>query len=190
MKRIILASASPRRRQLMEQAGFDFEVIVSEEEEMICSSDPGQAVLTLSGQKAAAVARRAGAKAVVIGADTVVACDGHILGKPADEAEALAMLRLLCGRTHQVFTGVTIIDQTGEEPAVTSFYEKTDVEMYPATDAQLLAYIASGECMDKAGAYGIQGKAAVFVKAIYGDYYTVVGLPIARIWQYFEGRKA
>ncbi len=188
--RIILASASPRRRQLMEQAGFVFEVLTSSGEEEITSTDPGKAVMELSKQKALDVEKRIHGKASIIGADTVVACDGQILGKPADEEDALRMLHMLCGRIHQVYTGVTIIEHADADRMETSFFEKTDVEMYPVSDAQLLRYIAGGECMDKAGAYGIQGQAGVFVKAIYGDYYTVVGLPIARIWRYYHEEEA
>lgn len=189
MKRIILASASPRRSDLMKQAGFDFEVCVSTKEEKTGSFRPEEMVKRLSEQKALDVAERYDEDCVVIGADTVVACDDVILGKPADEEDAFRMLRMLQGRQHQVYTGVTIIEGPKGNRRITVFAEKTDVNMCPLSDEVIRDYIRTGEPMDKAGAYGIQGKAAVFVKSICGDYNNVVGLPVAAIWQYFNGMK-
>lgn len=189
MKKIILASASPRRKQLMAQAGFEFEVCVSEKEEKKGQWSPEETVMKLSQQKALDVADQYAEDCIVIGADTVVACDDQILGKPVDEADAMRMLRMLQGRTHQVYTGVTIIEGAFGSRTVTTFAEKTDVTMYPVSDQAILEYIDTKEPMDKAGAYGIQGRAAVFVKSIQGDYNNVVGLPVAAIWQYFNGNR-
>lgn len=196
MKKIILASASPRRRELLKQAGFSFEVMVSQTDEHITAETPEKMVEELSRRKARAVASALSTDSLVIGADTIVAVDGKILGKPADETDALHMLRELSGRTHQVYTGVTLLaagqgnaDREGDDhsdsasPYVCTFAECTDVTMYPMTDEEILAYIATGEPMDKAGAYGIQGRAAIFIKEIRGDYNNVVGLPIARLYQ-------
>ncbi|MDO5426185.1 MAG: Maf family protein [Eubacteriales bacterium] len=183
MKKIILASASPRRRELLTQAGIPFEVITSQTEEIITKETPGEAVMELALQKARAVAERLCTDAIVIGADTVVAIDGKILGKPADEADAKRMLELLSGRTHEVCTGVALLIREGERLRETVFFEGTQVEMYPITEEEILSYIATGEPMDKAGAYAIQGRAAIFVKGIKGDYANVVGLPVGRLYQ-------
>ncbi|MCI9447010.1 MAG: septum formation inhibitor Maf [Lachnospiraceae bacterium] len=182
--KFILASASPRRRELLEQVGAEFEVIPAQGEEKITSNKPQDAVLELSAQKAREVAGRLQeADAVVLGADTVVAFGGNILGKPRDEADAARILSLLSGNTHSVYTGVTVIVLQGGERKEYSFYEETEVTMYPMTEQQISSYICTGEPMDKAGAYGIQGKGAVFVEKIQGDYNNVVGLPVAKIFQ-------
>lgn len=183
MRKIILASASPRRRELLTQAGIRFEVVVSDAREVITKSDPSQIVEELAYTKAKAVAGLMREQAAVIGADTVVAVEGEILGKPGSEQEAFAMLSKLQGRTHQVFTGVAVIVKDTDKEEVHIFSEKTDVTMYPMEQGEIRDYIATGEPMDKAGAYGIQGRAAVFVKQIQGDYNNVVGLPIARLYQ-------
>ena len=185
--KIVLASASPRRRELMKQAGFDFEICVSDCPEHTAETTPDRVVLDLSGQKALDVARRYDDGTVIIAADTVVACDGRILGKPSSEEEALTMLRLLQGRSHQVYTGVTILTGLPGARHMAQLARCTQVEMFPASDQVLLDYIATGEPIDKAGAYGIQGRAAVLIRGIRGDYNNVVGLPIADIWQYFHG---
>lgn len=177
-KTIILASGSPRRRELLAQAGIPFEMVVSNAEEIITKTDPGEIVEELSRCKAKAVAEQY-PRRLVLGADTVVVLDGQILGKPKDEKDALRMLGALQGREHQVYTGVTFA--RGEESY--SFHEKTDVRVYPMTEEEMIAYVQSGDCMDKAGAYGIQGSFAVYIRGIDGDYYNVVGLPIGRIWQ-------
>ncbi len=189
MKRIILASASPRRRDLMEQAGFTFDVCVSTKEEKKESWSPEETVKRLSEQKALDVSEQYDEDCIVIGADTVVACEHEILGKPTDEEDAFRMLFMLQGRTHQVYTGVTIIEGPKGNRTVKVFAEKTDVTMYPMSADMIREYIRTGEPMDKAGAYGIQGRAAVFVKSVCGDYNNVVGLPVAAIWQYFYGKK-
>ncbi len=182
--KFILASASPRRRELLEQVGAEFEVIPAQGEEKITSNKPQDAVLELSARKAREVAGRLQeADAVVLGADTVVAFGGNILGKPLDEADAARILSLLSGNTHSVYTGVTVIVLQGGERKEYSFYEETEVTMYPMTEQQISSYIRTGEPMDKAGAYGIQGKGAVFVEKIQGDYNNVVGLPVAKIFQ-------
>lgn len=191
--KLILASASPRRRELLDQIGMEFEVMPSGVEEKMESTVPYEMVMELSARKARNIFHRLSPEkrngAVVAGADTVVAVENKILGKPKDEKEAQEMLSLLQGRTHQVYTGVTLIwkehaQQTeGEEMGKTSFYERTDVTMYPMSEEEICAYVESGEPMDKAGAYGIQGKCAAYVKEINGDFYNVVGLPIARLYQ-------
>lgn len=194
MEKIILASSSPRRRELMAQAGFAFEVLVSEADETIETETPGEMVEVLSERKAAAVAEEikkqgfAEESVLLVGADTMVAIDGKKLGKPKDEKGAEEMLEELSGRTHQVYTGVTLIRlKKAENGSILqesrTFSEVTDVSFYPLTKEEIRSYIATGEPMDKAGAYGIQGKAAVFVKEIKGDYNNVVGLPIARLYQ-------
>ncbi len=184
MKKMILASASPRRKELMKQAGFEFDIEVSDKEEELNIDDPEETVLKLSLVKAMDVASRHPEEVVVIGADTVVACDHKILGKPHSEEEAFDMLKMLQGRTHQVYTGVAILSGPSEDRKVCSFAECTQVTMYPVSDEAIRAYIRTGEPMDKAGAYGIQGRAGVFIRGIEGDYNNVVGLPIAAIWQY------
>ncbi len=181
--RFILASASPRRRELLKQIGVTFEVMPAKGEEVITKEQPEQAVMELSRQKAEEIAAGIQDEQVlVLGADTVVAYDGKILGKPKDETDARAMLSMLNGRTHSVFTGVTVIVIRNGKSEIHSFYEETKVTMYPMTDAQISYYIQTEEPMDKAGAYGIQGKGAVFIEKINGDYNNVVGLPVAKIF--------
>ena len=179
MTDIILASASPRRSELMTLAGFRFDVICADIDEIVPEKAlPQEVVMSLALQKAQAVAKDH-RKSAVVGSDTVVALDGKILGKPRSEKEAAEMLRSLSGRIHKVFTGVAIV--CGEK--VTSFFEETEVEFYPLTDQEILDYVATGEPMDKAGAYGIQGRGAVLVKRINGDYFNVMGLPISRVYR-------
>lgn len=189
MRKIILASASPRRKELMKQAGLEFDVCVSTKEEKKGPWGPEEMVRRLSEQKARDVAERYTEDCIIIGADTVVACDQEILGKPADDQDAYRMLHMLQGRTHQVYTGVTIVEGGIASRKMTSFVEKTEVTMYPMSDEMIWNYIRTGEPADKAGAYGIQGRAAVFVKAIQGDYNNVVGLPVAAVWQYLNADK-
>lgn len=179
MTDIILASASPRRSELMTLAGFRFDVICADIDEIVPEKAlPQEVVMSLALQKAQAVAKDH-RKSAVVGSDTVVALDGKILGKPCSEKEAAEMLRSLSGRIHKVFTGVAIV--CGEK--VTSFFEETEVEFYPLTDQEILDYVATGEPMDKAGAYGIQGRGAVLVKRINGDYFNVMGLPISKVYR-------
>lgn len=180
--RIILASASPRRRELLGQVGITPEIIPSTKEEVISSSDPEQVVLELSRQKARDVAADRGKGAIVIGADTVVAAGGEILGKPENTQDAVRMIELLQGNIHQVYTGVTLI-LTGEKEHMVSFVERTDVHVYPMTSEEILHYVTSGESVDKAGAYGIQGRFAAYIQGIAGDYSNVVGLPVGRTCQ-------
>ena len=193
MAKIILASASPRRSELLRQAGLEFIVIPSQGEEIITSTHPAEVVEELSLQKAQEVADRVlkekeyavpqdDGGIVVIGADTVVAADHKILGKPADHKEAEAMIALLQGKVHQVYTGVTliVIDQNREMKTRT-FHECTDVDVYPMTEEEIKEYISTLEPYDKAGAYGIQGSFGIYIKGIHGCYYNVVGLPIARL---------
>lgn len=179
MNKIILASASPRRKELMTLAGYDFEVKCADIIETVPeNAKPEDVVMSLALQKAQAVARE-NPEAIVVGSDTVVALDEKILGKPHSKQEAVEMLRSLSGRCHRVYTGVAIIK--GEE--LKSFFEKTEVEFYPLSDEETESYVATGEPMDKAGAYGIQGRGALLVKGIDGDYFNVMGLPIAKLYR-------
>lgn len=180
--KLILASASPRRRELLEKLGLPFSVQPARGEEHITQKNPAAVVMELSRGKAEEIAATQTEPCIVIGADTVVAKDGEIMGKPQDAADAKRMLRSIAGGSHQVYTGVTLI-RTGTQPQSVTFHEKTEVFLYPIPDAELDAYIASGDPLDKAGAYGIQGSFAVHVRGIAGDYYNVVGLPVGRLWQ-------
>lgn len=173
---LILASKSPRRIELLKLAGLDFiSVPALSEERADMSLPPEQVVLSLARGKAAEISAKYPSD-IVIGADTVVYFDGNILGKPKGEADARRMLSMLSDNVHSVYTGVCIISGGKEH----SFYEKTDVAFYPLTDREIDEYIATGEPMDKAGAYGIQEKGFILVKGISGDYYNVVGLPLAK----------
>lgn len=196
MSQIILASASPRRKELLEQMGLEFEICPAKGEEVITKTVPQEVVMELSEQKAKEVASMVAvfqknneelvtpSDLLVIGADTVVAYDGKILGKPKDEEDAKRMLRMLAGHTHSVYTGVTLLLMNADgRSGELNFYEKTDVGMHPMTEKEIKRYVASKEPMDKAGAYGIQGKCAIYIEKISGDYNNVVGLPIARIYQ-------
>ena len=167
----------------MELAGLEFECMPSDVDETIPEGlKVEQYTEYLSGIKAADIAGRH-PRDTVIGSDTLVELDGEVLGKPHSEAEAAEMLRRLSGRTHRVFTGVTIISPEGRD----SFTSVTEVEFYPLTEEQIATYIATGEPMDKAGAYGIQGRGALLVRGIRGDYYTVMGFPIAEVVRHLEG---
>ena len=179
MARIVLASGSPRRQELLRRMGIDgFTVRVPQVEEAFPAGlTPQETVEYISREKSQAVP--SDAEEIVITADTMVFLDDKKLGKPADEAEALAMLNALQGRHHTVCTGVTV-RQGGKAEA---FTVSTDVYFRPCTEEELRAYIATGEPMDKAGAYGIQGKCAIFVDKIDGDYNNVVGLPVAAIYR-------
>lgn len=173
---LILASQSPRRRQLLGLFGIPFAVRVADiDETMDPAADPAQEVARVSREKALAVPRDQ--QDVVVAADTIVVCDGRILGKPHSQQEAGRMLRLLSGRDHQVMTGVTVL--RGDREQV--FTQITDLHFRPLTDSEIRRYIATGEPMDKAGAYGIQGGAALFCQRMDGDYYNVMGLPVCRL---------
>ncbi len=177
--KIILASNSPRRKELLKQADIDFEVISADVEEVTDKTNPKDVVEDLSFIKANAVANKYPGR-TILAADTVVAFQGKILGKPVDEQDAYKMLSMLSNNTHEVYTGVTIISDEG---VVNTFSECTKVTMYDNSDELIDMYIKTKEPMDKAGSYGIQGKGAVLVKEIQGDYNNVVGLPLAKVFR-------
>ncbi len=228
--KIILASASPRRRELLAQIGLEFEVMVSQVEEKATQTDAALLVEELSAQKAEAVMALAGAgktgmhapqeagmgemhapqeagmgevqaskesgigelkapqkagmeEVLVIGADTVVAVGGRILGKPSGAEEAVRMLSLLSGNTHEVHTGVTLLYKSADGVRRKTFHETTRVTFYPMSQREISGYAATGDCLDKAGAYGIQGFCARYIRGIEGDYNNVVGLPVGRLYQ-------
>lgn len=171
----ILASGSPRRKELLSLIIPEYEVLVSGCEEFVPEGTPAEKVpAILAEQKALAVAKLR-PEDTVIGSDTVVVLGGEIFGKPKDKAHAHSMLRALSGKKHFVYTGVAV----AEKGSVRSFVQKTEVEFYELSDETIDNYIATGEPMDKAGAYGIQGKGSVLVKGITGDYFNVMGLPVA-----------
>ncbi len=195
--KIILASQSPRRSELMRQAGYEFEIIASTIEEKITQTKPNLVVEELSLQKADNVLDMIlqsidlslmafdDLSLMIIGADTVVSKNGNIMGKPKGKENAYEMIDSIQGQTHQVYTGITIIVydfNTGEKTHKT-FSESTNVTLYPMTPSEITHYISTSDCYDKAGGYGIQGEFAVYVKEINGDYNNVVGLPIARLYQ-------
>ena len=203
MDSIILASASPRRRELLSQIGIKYEVIPSKKEEVITCTEPSEIVMELAKQKAEDVVMQIGKIGkLVLGADTIVAKDGEVMGKPVDEAEAYSMISKLQNNIHQVYTGVSI-STLKEDGTIFShtFYEETSVFVYSMTEEEIWRYIRTKstsnnskvskwncerepyECEDKAGAYGIQGPFAAYIKGIQGDYNNVVGLPIGRVWQ-------
>jgi septum formation protein len=182
MHRLILASASPRRRELLTQAGYSFEVHPAHvNEDPLPDEDPLAYVVRLARDKAesvfAEISFKGPAPTQVLGADTTVTLDGHILAKPEDAADAARMLRMLSGRTHRVITGVAVASAKGTEVAA----EVTGVTFLSLSDDEIAAYVATGEPMDKAGAYGIQGLAAKWIPRIEGCYFNVVGLPLALV---------
>ena len=173
---LILASASPRRKELMGLYHIPFQIRAADiDETMAPDAAPAHEVGRVSRLKALATPRSAGD--VVVAADTIVVCDGKVLGKPHSEAEAVEMLTLLSGRDHQVMTGVTVLQDENAE----TFTEITDIHFRPLSEKEILAYVATGEPMDKAGSYGIQGGAALFCSHMVGDYYNVMGLPVCRL---------
>lgn len=210
--RLVLASASPRRRELLSQIGLEFTVMPSTKEENAKTTEAGALVQELSRQKAVDIWEQLSGgqgqnpdadqeqiseetqepnlngkrqpELLVIGADTVVCCEGKILGKPHSREAATEMLTALQGRSHEVYTGVTLYSQS----ETVTFFECTQVEFYPMTEVEISEYIDSKEPMDKAGAYGIQGLGARFVKGIRGDYNNVVGLPVGRLYQELKSR--
>lgn len=174
--KLVLASASPRRKELMRLITPAFDIRPSSfDESGICASSPAELVALLAEGKAAAVP--SAPDETVIGCDTVVAADGEVLGKPKDTADAVRMMRLLSGCTHSVYTGVCVLHK-GEKYSLT---EETKVTFFSLTEEEIAAYVATDEPYDKAGAYGIQGKAALFVEKIEGDYNNVVGFPVAKL---------
>jgi septum formation protein len=188
MSRLILASASPRRRELLTQAGYIFEVRPAHvNEDPLPGEDPISYVVRLARDKALAVfAEINDPDAIVLGADTTVTLDSHILAKPEDAADAARMLRLLSGRTHRVITGVAIATEKGTEVAA----EVTGVRFLTLSEEEIAAYIATSEPMDKAGAYGIQGLAAKWIPRIEGCYFNVVGLPLALVATMLEAESS
>lgn len=178
MNKIILASGSPRRREIMELVGLEFDVINPDVDESIAGDmEPPEVVKTLSQRKAGAVSAQYPDR-IVIGADTIVEIDGRILGKPGNRQEAVDMLSLLSGRQHRVYTGVSVFYGESHE----SFVCRTLVNFAPLSREIIESYVDTGEPMDKAGAYGIQGRGAVLVETIEGDYFNVMGLPISSLY--------
>ena len=183
--KIVLASASPRRLELLRQIGIEPEVKVSHVEEKVTSSIPGDVVMELAAQKAMDVASGEPEGTLVIGSDTVVAVDGKILGKPHDHDEAVKMIKSIEGRAHQVFTGVCMVHcgMSEAEHHVVTFFDKTDFEVYPMTEDEIYTYAMSEEPMDKAGAYAVQGFFGRYIKGLNGSYANVMGLPISKLYQ-------
>ena len=178
MMQLILASASPRRKELLGLFKIPFTIRVADiDEAMDPAKSPYEEVARVSRQKAMAVERER--DDIVIAADTIVVCEGKILGKPHSTEEAVKMLKLLSGRDHQVMTGCTVLTETACE----TFTEVTDLHFRELSRKEIEKYVASGEPMDKAGAYGIQGGAALFCQRMVGDYYNVMGLPVCRLWE-------
>ncbi len=175
---LVLASNSPRRSEILTKAGFAFAVRPTDADESVPDGiSPKETAERVSLIKARAALIRASDGDIIVAADTLVTIDGKILGKPRDKEQAAVMLKTLSGRTHTVHTGVTVIRNN----ETTTFSVATDVTFYDLSDAEISAYIATGEPFDKAGAYGIQGYGSLLVKEIYGDYYNVMGLPVAAL---------
>jgi septum formation protein len=183
--KLILASGSPRRTELLSTALLAHEVMVSGADEDVTAPDPRSLVELLSARKAQEVYERCPAASdfAVIGADTVVALDGVILGKPADEAQAARMLRMLSGRSHHVYTGVTLHGMRDWKERIRTFSEESLVHVAQLSEEEIASYLSSGEAMDKAGAYGIQGAFSRYVTHIEGDYFNIVGLPVSRVYR-------
>ena len=183
MQEMILASGSPRRKELLEQIGIPFQVIKSDTEEKITKTDPADIVKELSLQKASAAA--AGIQdGTVLGADTIVCLEHEIMGKPKDREEAGKMLGVLQGKAHSVFTGVTLIRKMpGKPDIIRTFYRETKVWVHAMTPEEIEGYLDTGDAFDKAGSYGIQGPFAAYIDGIEGDYNNVVGLPVSAVYQ-------
>ena len=190
-KKIVLGSASPRRRELLQQIGMEFSIITSDCEESITKMTPEEVVQELSLMKAKDVFSKIKredrvldtSEVLVIGADTIVALEGEILGKPHSKENAISMLNHLQGKTHQVYTSVSFVWEENGEILAHTFFECTEVEVLPMTKEEIAYYVNLDTCMDKAGAYGIQNEFACYVKGLKGDYNNVVGLPIGRVYQ-------
>ncbi|HHV74058.1 septum formation inhibitor Maf [Thermoanaerobacterium sp. PSU-2] len=176
---IVLASGSPRRKEILSNIGVDFSVMISDVEEVTDEKEPEKIVMDLSRKKASFVAEKLSGDFLIIGADTVVFADGIVLGKPKDKSDAFNMLKVLSGRWHQVYTGVTVISL--KQNKIVTEYEKTDVYIKSLSDEMIFSYIEKGEYIDKAGSYAIQGYGSLIVDKINGDYYNVVGLPISKL---------
>ena len=183
--KIILASGSPRRKELLLQIGIVPEIIVSHVEEKITSDVPAEVVMSLAEQKAVDVAKEMPEGTVILGSDTVVAADGKILGKTKSHEEAYEMIRRLAGRSHQVYTGVCLVKKgpEGEADTVVSFYDETDVNVSPMTEKEIREYADSEEPMDKAGSYAVQGFFARYIDGLKGSYANVMGLPVHLVYQ-------
>ena len=183
--KIILASGSPRRKELLLQIGIVPEIIVSHVDEKITSDVPAEVVMSLAEQKAVDVAKEMPEGTVILGSDTVVAADGKILGKPKSHEEAYEMIRRLAGRSHQVYTGVCLVKKgpEGEADTVVSFYDETDVNVSPMTEKEIREYADSEEPMDKAGSYAVQGFFARYIDGLKGSYANVMGLPVHLVYQ-------
>ena len=185
--RYILASGSPRRKELLKRLIPEFEIIPAVSEETMTKEEPEDIVCELSFQKASEIFYKtltdSRDRLVVIGSDTVVSYNHRVLGKPKGRDDAAAMVRMLQGRTHSVFTGVSVFYTDGEKVRHFTFAECTLVNVAPMSEEEIRAYVSTGECDDKAGAYGIQGDFAKFISSIEGDYYNVMGLPVARLYQ-------
>lgn len=182
---IILASKSPRRQELLKLLGLEFTVHTADiDEHMDPSLPPEQEVARVSAEKARAVAKDCAEADIIISADTIVVIDGQILGKPKSEADAIRMLNLLSGRRHEVMTGLTVLSGGQSQTRVV----RTGIEFRRLTDREIDAYVATGEPMDKAGAYGIQGRASIFVSHLDGDYFCVMGLPVCTLTQMLRER--
>lgn len=180
--KVVLASGSPRRKELLEKMGIPFVCIPSTKEEKMTDS-PSETVKKLSLQKAEDVLwRLPDEEVLVIGSDTVVSYQDMILGKPSSEKEAYEMLSKLQGNSHMVYTGVTLFYKNKQETKVNTFEEHTIVKMYPMSEQEIKKYVATKEPMDKAGAYAVQGKCSVYIQSIQGEYNTIVGFPVARIY--------
>ncbi len=182
--RIVLASGSPRRKEILAGIGASYDVIVSDCDERTTVTEPAELVKELSYKKAEAVAKEVAGPAIVIGADTVVSYNGNILGKPKDRVDAKRMISMLAGDAHQVYTGVAliIIEETGERKVIT-FAECSEVLVDTMTNRQIEEYLNTREGEDKAGSYAVQGIFAAHIKGIHGDYFNIVGLPVAGIYK-------
>lgn len=181
----ILASGSPRRRDILTELGCTFDIVVADTDESCNANDPAEIVCILAERKAKAVAEKLGDSAngrLIIAADTLVSCDGNVLGKPKDRTDAKSMLTMLSGRTHEVYSGISLILNGRVQTA----FECTQVSFNEMTDAEIERYIDSGEPMDKAGAYAVQGKAAAFIQGLNGCYFNVVGLPVHRLYRMLQ----
>lgn len=184
MSKLILASASPRRKELLNNVGYEFSIEVCDLEEKSDKTKPWELVMDLAKVKAQAIMDMHNDEdVIVLGADTVVANGEEILGKPRDLEHAKEMITSLQGKTHQVYTGVCLCWNGEKLKRNLTFYEKTDVEVYPMTTEEIEDYVSTKECTDKAGSYAIQGLFSPYIKGIVGDYNNVVGLPVARIYQ-------
>ncbi|MBR4341638.1 MAG: Maf family protein [Lachnospiraceae bacterium] len=206
MKNIVLASASPRRKELLEKTGLSFEIVVSDCDENIDVKEPNRLVMELSKLKAMDVSRKC-ADSIIIGADTVVSFNGTIMGKPKSKEDAVEMIESFAGHTHQVYTGICLIvpgeksishdselekeiSQMAEncdvyyynDKCIINYCVRTDVDVVEITEKEIIRYVETGEPMDKAGAYAIQGLFAPYISSIKGDYYNVVGLPVCSLF--------